>query len=148
MNMWRVKVEKFVHCEFNADLKNVIMSRGIIASFFLDEEIAISIINEIKTIVSEGVTNAIIHGYKDMENDNNIVSLKLHQVDNKLYITIEDKGVGIEDIEKAKEPLFSTSSEKERAGLGMTIMEMFSDSMEIKSKVGSGTCLLLVKKLY
>lgn len=138
-------MEKFVRCEFNSDLKNVIMARGIIASFFLDEEVVISIINEIKTIVSEGVTNAIIHGYK---NKKGVVTLDLHQIDDTLLITIEDKGVGIENIEKAKEPLFSTSSEKERAGLGMTIMEMFSDKMEIKSTIGSGTCLLLTKKLY
>ena len=126
-------MKKFINCEFNADLKNVIVSRGIIASFFMDEDVNINIINEVKTIVSEAVTNAIIHGYKNGEG---IVGLN---------IDYDNKGVGIENIEEARTPLFSTGSSKERAGLGFTIMDIFSDKLEIFSKVNEGTKVAITK---
>ena len=88
-------MKKFINCEFNADLKNVIVSRGIIASFFMDEDVNINIINEVKTIVSEAVTNAIIHGYKNGEG---IVGLNIDYDNNVLKIEVIDKGVGIENI--------------------------------------------------
>lgn len=135
-------MKKFIKCEFNSDLKNVIVSRGIISSFFMDEDIDITIVNEVKTIVSEAVTNAIIHGYKEK---NGVVLLELQYEDKKLEVLVEDKGCGIENIEKAREPLYTTQNEKERAGLGFTIMEIFSDNMEVKSKVNEGTCVKLTK---
>ena len=103
-------MKKFINCEFNADLKNVIVSRGIIASFFMDEDVNINIINEVKTIVSEAVTNAIIHGYKNGEG---IVGLNIDYDNNVLKIEVIDKGVGIENIEEARTPLFSTGSKQD-----------------------------------
>lgn len=135
-------MKKFINCEFNADLKNVIVSRGIIASFFMDEDVNINIINEVKTIVSEAVTNAIIHGYKNGEG---IVGLNIDYDNNVLKIEVIDKGVGIENIEEARTPLFSTGSSKERAGLGFTIMDIFSDKLEIFSKVNEGTKVVITK---
>ena len=135
-------MKKFINCEFNADLKNVIVSRGIIASFFMDEDVNINIINEVKTIVSEAVTNAIIHGYKNGEG---IVGLNIDYDNNVLKIEVIDKGVGIENIEEARTPLFSTGSSKERAGLGFTIMNIFSDKLEIFSKVNEGTKVAITK---
>ena len=135
-------MKKFINCEFNADLKNVIVSRGIIASFFMDEDVNINIINEVKTIVSEAVTNAIIHGYKNGEG---IVGLNIDYDNNVLKIEVIDKGVGIKNIEEARTPLFSTGSSKERAGLGFTIMDIFSDKLEIFSKVNEGTKVAITK---
>ncbi len=135
-------MKKFIKCEFNSDLKNVIVSRGIISSFFMDEDIDITIVNEVKTIVSEAVTNAIIHGYKEK---NGVVLLELQYENKKLEVLVEDKGCGIENIAKAREPLYTTQNENERAGLGFTIMEIFSDNMEVKSKVNEGTCVKLTK---
>lgn len=135
-------MKKFINCEFNADLKNVIVSRGIIASFFMDEDVNVNIVNEVKTIVSEAVTNAIIHGYKDREG---IVSLKIAYEDNVLKIEVIDKGVGIENIEKARTPLFSTCTGTERAGLGFTIMDIFSDNLDVKSQVNEGTKISITK---
>ena len=135
-------MKKFINCEFNADLKNVIVSRGIIASFFMDEDVNINIINEVKTIVSEAVTNAIIHGYKNGEG---IVGLNIDYDNNVLKNEVIDKGVGIENIEEARTPLFSTGSSKERAGLGFTIMDIFSDKLEIFSKVNEGTKVAITK---
>lgn len=138
-------MEKFMKMQFNADLKNVPFSRAIVASFFLDENITLNVINEVKTIVSEAVTNAIVHGYNS--DNNKEVTLNLFLKDDILIIEIEDKGVGIEDLNKAKEPLYSSRLTEERAGLGFTIMEIFSDEMEIDSKVNEGTKLRITKYL-
>lgn len=138
-------MEKFMKMQFNADLKNVPFSRAIVASFFLDENITLNVINEIKTIVSEAVTNAIVHGYNS--DNNKEVYLNLFLNDNTLIIEVEDKGIGIEDLNKAKEPLYTTKFTEERAGLGFTIMEIFSDEMEIDSKINEGTRLRITKYL-
>ena len=143
--MWRVAMGKFMKMQFNADLKNVPFSRGIVSSFFLDENVTINVINEIKTIVSEAVTNAIVHGYNS--DNSKEVTLNLYLDDNILKIIVEDKGVGIEDLNKAKEPLYSTKTSEERAGLGFTIMEIFSDELDIDTKVNEGTKLTITKYL-
>lgn len=136
-------MEKFIKTQFNADIKNVMLSRAIVASFFIDENIALNIINEVKTIVSEAVTNAIIHGYNS--DNKKEVTLNIFLYDNTLIIEVFDEGIGIADLEKAKEPLYSSKNSEERAGLGFTIMEIFSDNMEIDTKVNEGTKLRITK---
>lgn len=135
-------MRKYVKCEFNSDLKNVIMSRGIITSFFLDEDVSVNTVNEVKTIVSEGVTNAIIHGYDSCDGN---VELRLEYDDNKLSINISDYGKGIENINEARKPLFTSNTNSERAGLGFTIMEVLSDEMKVESEVNRGTRLSITK---
>lgn len=137
-------MKKYIKCEFNSSLDNVIISRGIISSFFIDENININVINEVKTIVSEAVTNAIVHGYKDKEG---AVSLNMEYENNILQLEIVDKGIGIKNIEEAKTPLFSTSKDTERAGLGFTIMEIFSDNLEIISNENEGTTIKITKSI-
>ena len=136
-------MEKFIKTQFNADIKNVMLSRAIVASFFIDENIALNIINEVKTIVSEAVTNAIIHGYNS--DNKKEVTLNIFLYDNTLIIEVLDEGIGIADLERAKEPLYSSKNSEERAGLGFTIMEIFSDNMEIDTKVNEGTKLRITK---
>lgn len=139
-------MEKFIKMQFNADLKNVPFSRAVVASFFLEEKITLNVINEVKTIVSEAVTNAIVHGYNsDAKKE---VSLNMNLNDNILTIEVIDYGVGIEDLSKAKEPLYSSRLSEERAGLGFTIMEIFSDEMEINSKINEGTTVRIIKYLW
>ena len=137
-------MKKYIKCEFNSNLDNVIISRGIISSFFIDESVNINIINEVKTIVSEAVTNAIIHGYKDSSGP---VYLNIEYENNILYLEIIDNGIGIENIEEARTPLFSTCSNSERAGLGFTIMEIFSDKLEIETKKNEGTKIRITKSI-
>ena len=138
-------MEKFMKMQFNADLKNVIFSRAVVSSFFLDENVTLNLVNEVKTIVSEAVTNAIVHGYNS--DNSKEVTLKMFLKENELIIEIEDKGIGIADINKAKEPLYTTRLTEERAGLGFTIMEIFSDEMKIDTKVNEGTKLKITKYL-
>ena len=138
-------MKKYVNMKFNAILENVTFARGTVASFLIDEELTINELNEIKTIVSEGITNAIVHGY--LEDKTKEVEFIMELENNELTITIKDKGVGIENVSKAREPLFSTKLETERAGLGFTIIEIFSDELEVISKLNEGTTVIAKKIL-
>ena len=101
-------------------------------------------VNDIKTAVSEAVTNCIVHAYPDRLGK---VSLKMRLLaDNSLEITVRDWGVGIGDVEQARTPLFTTGSE-ERSGMGFTIMESFMDNLKIRSIPGKGTTVVLCKRI-
>lgn len=134
-----------VKIEMNANKNNITFARGAISAFLVNFPLTINFLNEIKTIISEAVTNAIVHGYNS--DDNKKVYLEFDLNDDLLTMKIIDYGIGIEDVEKAKEPLFTTKLQEERAGLGFTIMEVFSDNMEIISKVNEGTTIICQKKL-
>ena len=95
--------------------------------------------------MSEAVTNAIVHGYQ--ENERETVYMLLELAGEQLTIKVVDTGVGIEDIEKAREPLFSTRDFEERAGLGFTIMDIFSDQLTVISAPGEGTTVIAVKNI-
>ena len=138
-------MRNYVEMRFSAKLKNVVFARGAVASFLVEQDLTLSVINEIKTITSEAVTNAIVHGYNS--DPDKYVFLCMELKNNILNLTIKDEGVGIEDVEKAKTPLFSTKVDEERAGLGFTIMDIFSDELEIISKPGEGTTINCLKKL-
>ncbi len=102
-------------------------------------------LSEIKTAVSEGVTNCIVHAYKDTVG---IIYMEVKIFENsRVYIKIRDKGCGIENISRAMEPLYTTSPEEERAGLGFSVMESFMDTVKVKSTVGKGTTLIMEKNL-
>ena len=99
---------------------------------------------DIKTAVSEAVTNCIIHGYEDKQG---IVKIKAKLKQNQIIIEISDQGKGIENINIAKEPLYTTKPNLERSGMGFTIMESFMDSVEVESVLGIGTKITMTKKI-
>lgn len=134
-----------VEVKFKAMNKNVSLARNIASAFLLEYDPTISFLNEVKTIVSEGVTNAIVHGYQNDESKDVFFNLSIS--DELLKIEITDLGIGIQNIEQAKMPLFSTKSDQERSGLGFTIMEVFSDSLEVISNENLGTTLTCSKKI-
>ena len=134
-----------IKIEMNANKNNIIFSRGAISSFLVNLPLTINFLNEIKTIISEAVTNCIVHGYQSDETKK--VYLEFDLKDDLLTMIIKDYGIGIEDIEKAKEPLFTTRLQEERAGLGFTIMEIFSDELEVISKLNEGTTVIAKKIL-
>lgn len=131
---------------FIACNENVMLARTISVGFLIELNLPLNIINEIKTVISEAVTNAIVHGYSN--DSTKYVTMNLRYDDENIYIEVIDQGVGISDIEKAKEPLFSTKIDEERAGLGFTIMEVFTDQMDVSSKLNEGTKVLMVKKYH
>ncbi len=102
-------------------------------------------ISDIRTAVSEAVTNCIVHAYRGTIGTIEITAKIL--AGNELYIKIKDKGCGIPDIEKAMEPLYTTAACEERAGLGFAVMESFMDSLKVKSAVGRGTSVTMRKKI-
>lgn len=134
---------KQMEITFKSELEAIPNLRGMIASLISNKNQTISFINEVKTIVSEGITNAIIHGYNE-NNDKNI-KLRIKFDDEGLYIEIEDYGIGIENISQAREVLFSTMKSKDRSGLGFTIMELFSNQFDVISEKGVGTILKIFK---
>lgn len=120
-------------------------SRATVAAFAAQLDPTLEEINDIKTAVSEAVTNCIVHGYKN-ELGKIYITVKIHN-DNRVIITIRDKGCGISDIKKAREPLFTTLG-GDRAGLGFSVMESFTDKLLVRSKVGAGTTVTLCKKIH
>lgn len=130
--------------QFNSKSINEGFSRVAVCAFVSSLDPNIEELTDIKTAVSEAVTNAIVHGYRESEGKI-YITVNLFE-NNIIRIKIRDKGVGIEDIEKAMEPLFTTSGD-ERAGLGFAVMESFMDKLKVSSKVGFGTTVTMEKKI-
>ena len=130
--------------EFISNPNNEALARISVASFVASLDPTIEEISDIKTAVSEAVTNSIIHGY---ENTKGFVMIKARIVHKTIEIEVIDKGRGIEDIEKAKEALYTSKPELERSGMGFTIMESFMDEMQVKSTVGEGTTVFMKKTI-
>ena len=135
-------VDNEMKLEFISKSNNEAFARIAVAAFASQLDPSIEELADIKTAVSEAVTNSIIHGY---DNKMGIVKLKGKIIKNKLIIEISDNGKGIEDIEMAKEPLYTTKPNLERSGMGFTIMESFMDNIKIESIVGLGTKVIMEK---
>lgn len=126
--------------------RNEAFARATVGAFVTQLDPTMDELTEIKTVVSEAVTNAIIHGYNNKPDRH--VKIKCTILDeNELEIMIMDEGVGIQNIHEVKEPLYTSKPHLERSGMGFTIMESFMDSLEIISKVGYGTTVIMKKQL-
>ncbi|MBR2040950.1 MAG: anti-sigma F factor [Oscillospiraceae bacterium] len=124
---------------------NESFARSAVAAFVAVLDPNVEELSDIKTAVSEAVTNCIVHGYK---NDIGTVYIHVKIFEGALVrILIKDRGCGIADIKKAMEPLFTTCETGERAGLGFSIMDSFMDKMKVRSKPGKGTCVTLEKSI-
>ena len=133
-----------MNVEFLSKSQNEAFARVAVAAFVAQLDPTIEEITDIKTAVSEAVTNAIIHGYED---DIGKVRIKCLIIGQNIEIEIIDEGKGIGNIEEAREPLYTSKPELERSGMGFTIMESFMDSIEIDSKPNNGTIIKMYKKL-
>ena len=122
---------------------NESFARVAVAAFAAQLDPTLEEISEIKTAVSEAVTNCIVHGYEDSIGWIYITA-KTYE-DGRFQVIVRDKGRGIADVEKAREPLFTTSTTGERSGMGFTIMETFSDGIRVTSRVGRGTRVWMEK---
>lgn len=130
--------------EFESKSQNESFARTVVAAFAAQLDPTIEELADIKTAVSEAVTNSIIHGYSDC-----LGMIKMHCIitGNTISIEIIDEGVGIENIEKAMEPLYTTRPELERSGMGFSFMEAFMDELEVESTLGKGTIVKMKKKI-
>ncbi len=128
--------------EFSSASKNESFARSVVAAFVTQLDPTLEELSDLKTAVSEAVTNAIIHGYEDRDG-----SVKIRTVldGNEALIEIEDYGAGIADIHKAMEPFYTSKPELERSGMGFSFMEAFMDDLHIESVLGKGTKIIMRK---
>ena len=138
------KPKNEVKITFHSRSVNERLARSIVAAFAAQADPSVSVLADLRTAVSEAVTNAIVHAYPD-EMGKITMTLKLYD-DGRLTVKIADRGCGIPDVTEAMTPLFTTGGE-ERSGLGFSVMESFCDKVKVRSKVGKGTAVTLYKTL-
>ena len=126
--------------------ENEALARVAVTGFIAQLDPTIDELSEFKTVVSEAVSNAIIHGYE--EDGKGIVTVHAKREDDIVTVSVMDKGIGIEDVSRAMEPLFTTKGMMERSGMGFTIMDSFSDQLTVISKWQEGTTVTFTKKFY
>ncbi|NLY80136.1 MAG: anti-sigma F factor [Lysinibacillus sp.] len=131
---------------FLALSENESLARIAVTSFVAQLDPTIDELSEFKTIVSEAVSNAIIHGYD--EDGKGIVTVHAVREGDVVSVVVKDEGKGIQDIQKAMEPLYTTKAEMERSGMGFTIMESFADHLQVESEPGVGTVVTFSKRFH
>ncbi|MGN0606723.1 MAG: anti-sigma F factor [Oscillospiraceae bacterium] len=140
-----MKILNEMKIKFLSKSINESFARSAAALFIAQLDPDVNELADIKTAVSEAVTNCIVHAYI---NNMGIIELTVRILEeNEIYIKIKDNGIGIPDIEKAREPLFTTLPSEERSGLGFSVMESFMDKLSVKSKINKGTTVIMRKKL-
>lgn len=137
-------MENTIKIELMSKPSNEKIARHMISSLLIDLNPTIEEVCEIKTAVSEAVTNSIIHGYG---NDKGTIYITATTENNEITIEIKDFGKGIEDVERAREPLYTSQPELERSGMGFTVMESFMDYLDVISEKGFGTKVIMRKKI-
>ncbi len=141
------EISNTVRVRFPALSENESVARVITTGFLMHQGVTPAALADIKTVVSEAVTNAIVHGYRGRDGARCPVFLELTMyADRTLVVKVRDKGRGIEDIEKAMQPFFTTDREGERSGMGLPIMDAFTDQMKITSSP-AGTRVVMKKRL-
>ena len=138
------RTENYMVMEFLSRSSNESFARTAVATFAAQLDPTLDELGDIKTAVSEAVTNSIVHGYPDTLGKI-VVKVRILEK-NILEISVRDWGCGIENIDKAREPMFTTGGE-ERSGMGFTIMESFTDRMRVKSVMGRGTTVVMQKRI-
>ena len=136
-----------IQLKLPAQSVNESMARAAVAAFVSQLDPGVTEIADIKCAVSEAVTNAIVHGYRDTPETGSITITVSILSGRAVKIEIKDKGCGIPDVGQARQPLYTTDAAGERSGMGFTVMESFTDALKVTSKVGKGTTVTMWKKL-
>lgn len=136
------KITNTMHLTFDAKSVNEAFARMTVMAFMADMNPTLDEMEDVKTAVSEAVTNAIIHGYDDESKQVEMTCIREGQ---KLTVIVTDRGVGIPNVEEARQPFYTTKPEQERSGMGFAFMEAFMDGIDITSKVGAGTSITMTK---
>lgn len=140
-----MKAENEMTLTFPSRSANEAFARAAVACFAAQLDPNLEELNDIKTAVSEAVTNCIVHGYRDAPG---IITMTVSLLEGRtVKIEIRDKGCGIADVRQARQPLFTTDAAGERSGMGFTVMESFTDSLRVSSKVGKGTTVTMLRRL-
>lgn len=140
-----MKAENSTKIQFASLSVNEGYARGAAAAFLARYDPTVPQLADLKTAVSEAVTNCIVHGYRDAPG---IITMTVSLLEGRtVKIEIRDKGCGIADVRQARQPLFTTDAAGERSGMGFTVMESFTDSLRVSSKVGKGTTVTMLRRL-
>lgn len=137
-------MNNYMVLKISAISENECFARSVVAAFCVKLNPTIDQINDIKTAVSEAVTNSIVHGYNGEGGE---IEIRAEIIDKSVHIEIKDDGVGIPDIEKARQPFFTTKPGEERSGMGFTVMESFMDTLTVCSNNGKGVVVTMCKSL-
>lgn len=137
-------MKNHIKLELDAKAKNVALARSTAAAFIATEDPTLEMIADIRTAVSEAVTNAVVHAYSD---EIGVVIMDCSLENGLLTICVSDSGCGIADIAQAMQPFFTTGEEGERTGMGFAVMNAFMDSLEVESAVGKGTVVKMKKRI-
>lgn len=140
-----MNVTNQVKMTFKSKSTNESFARGVASVFFSALDPTVEELSDIKTAISEAVTNSVVHGYKNCIGN---ITMTLKVIDNQIaYIKIRDSGCGIPDIKQAVEPLYTTAPDDNRAGLGFAVMESFMDNLRIYSRLEKGTTIVMKKRI-
>ena len=134
--------DNMIKIEFSSKSQNESFARVAVAAFVSQLDPTIEEITDVKTAVSEAVTNSIIHGY---ENKDGVVRIEAMIKENELTVVVMDEGIGIENVSLAMQPLYTSRPDLERSGMGFTVMETFMDNLEVYSESGKGTKIIMKK---
>ena len=137
-------MENYMKLEIPAKSCNEAFVRATVAAFSVQLDLSVEELADIKTAVSEAVTNSIVHGYADMKG---IVKIVCRIIDDVFEVEVTDFGVGIENVGQAMQPLFTTDAENERSGMGFTVMQTFMDELTVESGIGEGTVVKMKKRI-
>lgn len=138
-------MDNYMTLKIKAISRNESFARSAVAAFCVELNPTLDELSDIKTAISEAVTNSIVHGY---DNEEGIVSINAAIEGNVIHIEVADEGKGIENIELARQPFYTTKPESERSGMGFTVMESFMDTLEIFRNTPKGTVVRMSKNLY
>lgn len=136
----------YMKVTFPAKSENERLARCVAMAMASQLDPTLEELSDLRTAVSEAVTNSVIHGYKQDEDKEVTMICELYS--DRIEVTVIDHGCGIRDVQLARKPLYTTSPELERSGMGFTIMETFCDELAVESEVGKGTTVKLVKRFY
>ena len=139
-----MNIDNKMKITFPSYSKNESFARSVVSCFSLALNPSVAEINDIKTAVSEAVTNAIVHGYPDTVGD---ITIEAQLIGREIHINVIDNGVGIGNLKEALEPFYTTKPEEERSGMGFTIMQSFMDSIKVESIKGQGTKVYMLKTI-
>ena len=139
-----MNIQNKMKLTFMSDSINESFARNVVGCFALQLFPSIADVSDIKTAVSEAVTNCIVHGYPDSSGE---IEIEASIADNTIHINIYDRGVGIENVDIALEPFYTTKEDEERSGMGFAIMKSFMDVVDVESVKGKGTKIYMSKKI-
>ena len=141
------RIDNEMKLRLPAKSENESVARSAVSAFIAVLNPTVEELGDIRLAVSEAVTNAIVHAYGGCGEGLIYISVRLYS-DREITVEISDRGCGIEDVEKAREPFFTTGSGEDRCGMGFLVMQTVTDALSVRSKVGRGTCVLMRKKLH